>query len=83
MRLHICNGCGKEKMLDERVRHWHDCHPAKFVYMVKSDKILASQMVSAAQPRVQPTVLSALEVVVTCPQCSNKIVVEFAKSRSG
>ena len=55
MRLHICNGCGKEKMLDERVRHWHDCHPAKFTYMVKSDKILASQMVSAAQPRVQLT----------------------------
>ena len=48
MKLHICNGCGKEKMLDEHVRHWHDCHPAKFAYMVKSDKILAAQMIGAA-----------------------------------
>lgn len=45
LRLHVCNGCGLEKMLDYRVRHWHDCHPAKFSFILKSSKVLISKMV--------------------------------------
>jgi hypothetical protein len=55
MKLHICNGCGEEKILDERVRHWHDCHPAKFSYMVKADKLAIAQMVGAFQQSIQLT----------------------------
>lgn len=55
MKLHVCNGCGKEKMLDERVRHWHGCHPAKFSFIVKSDKEIIAQIVSATQPRLHLT----------------------------
>lgn len=55
MKLHVCNGCGKEKMLDERVRHWHDCHPAHFSFIVKSDKELIAQIVGATQHGVQRT----------------------------
>ena len=55
MKLHVCNGCGKEEMLDERVRHWHDCHPAHFSFIVKSDKKLIAQIVGATQPRLHLT----------------------------
>lgn len=45
MRLHECTGCGKQKVLDQRKKHWHNCHPAKFVFMVKSDRDLIKKIV--------------------------------------
>ena len=44
---------------------------------------LAEAIMVSAQPCVHPTVLSAHEAVVTCPQCANNIVVEFAQPHSG
>ena len=47
MMIHVCNGCGDRQYMDANKKQWHDCHPAKFVYMVETDKILVSQIVKA------------------------------------
>ena len=49
--LHVCTGCGAEKMLAPDKKHYCDCNPgAKFVFMVKSDRELSRRMVAAFKP---------------------------------
>lgn len=45
--LHVCTGCGAEKMLDPRKKHYHHCNPAPFVFIVKADKVLIGKIIKS------------------------------------
>ena len=45
--IHVCTGCGTEKMLTPNEKHYCNCNPsAKFVFMVKVDKLVAERIVA-------------------------------------
>lgn len=51
---YLCTGCGAEKELDPRTKHYCDCNPgARFVFIVKSDKLLNEKIVKVMAPAVR------------------------------